>query len=112
MTKQERAALKDVNRIRRAEGRKPLTRLPKGIPNDGVACPIARALDHGQVNVGGSFEGDVEVPFKKLAAYMKAGLRLPAGTRVRFLMPQSFKTFVKWFDAQADAGAQALKEDA
>ena len=39
-----REALTEVNKIRKILGRKPLVKLPRGIPNDPEACPIAKAI--------------------------------------------------------------------
>ena len=103
MTKYERAALRDVNRIRRAEGRKPLKRLPKGAPYVETHCPIANALDGGKVNVGEV----LTIPASKLVAYLAAGLKLTDGV-VDLLMPKSFHQFVSWFDSQKSEEAQAL----
>lgn len=112
MTKLERDALRQVNRIRQAEGRKALKRLPEGIPGEPYACPIARALDHGRVGVGGD---NVSIPLSKLAAYLRAGLKLQDET-ISLQMPKAFDKFIAWFDSQADSEAadseaQALSEE-
>ena len=99
MTKYERAALVQVNKIRKAERRKALKRLPPGHPNNGRLCPLAKALDGGKVKVGYHF---LDVPVKKLPAYRKAGLELcyvDSGS-AQFTPPKSFGTFMAWFDAQ------------
>ena len=106
MNKLERAALRDVNRIRKAEGRKPLKRLPKGDVNEEYSCPIARGLNHGKVGIGQY----VEIPARKLAAYLAAGLKLGEET-VQLEMPKSFDKFVEWFDAQDDKAAKELRRE-
>jgi len=95
MTRLERDALKVVNRIRRAEGRKPLNKLPKGKSGKSFACPIARSLDHGHVWVGEN--NALVIPLRKLATYLAAGLKMKDET-VELKMPKSFDRFIKWFD--------------
>ena len=103
MNKYERRALATVNKIRRAEGRKPLKRLPKGTPDEEYSCPIARALDGGKVGIGEY----VKIPPQKLQAYIAAGLEFD-GDEVELAMPKSFEAFVSWFDAQDDEAARKL----
>jgi len=106
MTKLERAALKDVNRIRKAEGRKPLKRLPKGNPHGEYSCPIANALDSGKVGIG--VDNCIVIPAKRLTAYLKAGMRLVPDETITLTIPTSFDKFVRWFDEQDDEEARKL----
>ena len=70
MDKYERAALNFANKIRKAQKRKPLTKLPKGEMDDPGFCPIANAINNGldfQVtnkSIGFTYLPEIEVKIK------------------------------------------------
>jgi hypothetical protein len=111
-------ALKFVNRVREAEGRKPLKQMPKGIPSDTFHCPLASALDGGLVGV----EGDcLEVPLEVAQCFYDGGAKLRGDGNdvyigkqnllyVRLNAPKAVQDFVEWFDAQDHEEAQKLAE--
>lgn len=113
MTKEERDALRLVNKIRHYEGRKALARLPKGDVGVMTSCPLARALNHGRVSVAEYIYFSARNK-KKIAAFKKAHLHqiteYEFGEKdvAFFEMPTSFDRFVAWFDDQSTEEAQQL----